>query len=191
MPGSWRFASALPAPYLFVRGESMQNRKYDVIVVGLGPVGAVLALLLGREGFDVAVFEQSEEIYDKPRAIVLDHEALRTLQFCGIAPSFFDTLSPHTGTDFVGLQGQLIKLFDPQTPPFPLGWPPTVMFVQPELENALRERLSTHAHIDVKLGSRISAVAQVETEVQVTIEPIRGEAAYEVTADWLIGCDGE
>jgi 3-(3-hydroxy-phenyl)propionate hydroxylase len=168
----------------------MQKRKYDVIVAGLGPVGAALALLLGREGFEVAVFEQAEEIYDKPRAIVLDHEALRTLQFCGIAPSFFDTLSPHTGTDFIGLQWQLIKLFDPQTPPFPLGWPPTVMFVQPELENALRERLSTHANIDVRLGARIAAVAQVETGVQVTIEPIRGEAAYEVTADWLIGCDG-
>jgi 3-(3-hydroxy-phenyl)propionate hydroxylase len=168
----------------------MQKRKYDVIVVGLGPVGAALALLLGREGFEVAVFEQAEEIYDKPRAIVLDHEALRTLQFCGIAPSFFDTLSPHTGTDFIGLHGQLIKLFDPQRPPFPLGWPPTVMFVQPELENALRGSLSAHANIDVKLGSRVSAVAQAEVGVQVTIEPIRGEAAYEVTAAWLIGCDG-
>ena len=168
----------------------MQKRKYDVIVVGLGPVGAVLALLLGREGFEVAVFEQGEEIYDKPRAIVLDHEALRTLQFCGIAPSFFDTLSPHTGTDFIGLKGQLIKLFDPQSPPYPLGWPPTVMFVQPELENALRESLGEHANIDVKLGSRVCAVAQSEAGVQATVEPIRGEAAYEVAADWLIGCDG-
>jgi len=38
----------------------MQKRKYDVIVAGLGPVGAALALLLGREGFEVAVFEQAE-----------------------------------------------------------------------------------------------------------------------------------
>jgi len=168
----------------------MQNRKYDVIVVGLGPVGAVLALLLGREGFKVAVFEQGEEIYDKPRAIVLDHEALRILQFCGIAPSFFDTLSPHTGTDFVGLEGQLIKLFDPQQPPYPLGWPPTVMFIQPELENALRSSLSECANIDVKLGSRVSAVAQDEAGVRAAIEPIGGGAGYQVTGDWLIGCDG-
>jgi len=167
----------------------MQKRKYDVIVVGLGPVGAALALLLGREGFEVAVFEQGEAIYDKPRAIVLDHEALRTLQFCGVAPSFFETLSPHTGTDFIGLRGQLIKLFDPQKPPFPLGWPPTVMFVQPQLEHALRESLSEHPNIDVRLGSRVCAVAQSETGVQATIEPTC-DTAYDVTADWLIGCDG-
>ncbi|MFM0662921.1 bifunctional 3-(3-hydroxy-phenyl)propionate/3-hydroxycinnamic acid hydroxylase [Paraburkholderia sediminicola] len=168
----------------------MQIRKYDVIIVGLGPVGAALALLLGREGLEVAVFEQSEDIYDKPRAIVLDHEALRILQFCGVAPSFFDTLMPHTGTNFLGVNGQLIKLFDPQSPPYPLGWPPTVMFIQPELERTLRASLNEYPNIDVKLGATVSDLAQNESGVYATIESMHGATRYEVEADWLVGCDG-
>jgi 3-(3-hydroxy-phenyl)propionate hydroxylase len=48
-----------------------------VAIVGYGPVGAVFANLLARYGLRIAVVERAADIYDKPRAITLDHEALR------------------------------------------------------------------------------------------------------------------
>ena len=58
--------------------------EYDVAIVGYGPVGAVFANLLANYGLKIAVIERAPAIYDKPRAITLDHEALRVFQACGL-----------------------------------------------------------------------------------------------------------
>ena len=66
----------------------------DVLIIGCGPVGATLANLLGQQGHSVAVAEMHAEIYDKPRAINLDQEALRTLQAIGSsAPYLLDWIT--------------------------------------------------------------------------------------------------
>ena len=53
--------------------------------MGYGPVGAIFANLLANYGLKIAVVERAADIYDKPRAIALDHEALRVFQACGLA----------------------------------------------------------------------------------------------------------
>jgi flavin-dependent dehydrogenase len=42
----------------------------DAIIVGYGPVGAVLANILGKHRLSVAVVERMSGIFDKPRACV-------------------------------------------------------------------------------------------------------------------------
>lgn len=58
---------------------------FDVIVVGLGPVGAVLTGLLAQRGVCVAAFERSTSLYPLPRAIGFDHELMRVMQELRIA----------------------------------------------------------------------------------------------------------
>jgi len=70
---------------------------YDVAIVGLGPVGAIFANLLARYGLKIAVVERAADIYDKPRAITLDHEALRVFQAIGLADYMDATIAPHNG----------------------------------------------------------------------------------------------
>src|ERR1700676_3576370 len=82
---------------------------YDVIIVGYGPVGAVLANILGKRGLSVAVVERMSGIFDKPRAINIDHEVMRVLQSVGIADAVDAICTPHTGTEFRGLDNRLIK----------------------------------------------------------------------------------
>ncbi|WP_037507481.1 bifunctional 3-(3-hydroxy-phenyl)propionate/3-hydroxycinnamic acid hydroxylase [Rhizorhabdus wittichii] len=161
---------------------------YDVIVVGMGPVGAVTACLLGRAGLRVAVIEREMAIFDKPRAIVLDHEALRVLQACGVAADFFDTLAPHTGTDFLGVDGQLIKLFDPKPPPFELGWPPNMMFIQPYLEAALDDAMAKYPNVERRRGWTVTAIDQDEQGVRV--EAATAEGRRTIEARWIVGADG-
>lgn len=62
---------------------SVVRAECDVLLVGLGPVGAALANLLGKFGVDVQVIDRATEIFKAPRAIALDNEALRVLQMCG------------------------------------------------------------------------------------------------------------
>ena len=62
----------------------MDNEIYDVAVVGYGPVGQLLAILLGQKGYRVAVFERWHQVYPLPRALHYDHEIARVLQAAGV-----------------------------------------------------------------------------------------------------------
>ena len=48
----------------------MANPTKNVIVVGAGPAGLLLALLLARAGITVAVVEANEKLDDRPRALL-------------------------------------------------------------------------------------------------------------------------
>ena len=52
---------------------------FDVAIVGYGPVGAALAILLGQRGHRVVVLERYTEPYPLPRAVHYDHEVARIL----------------------------------------------------------------------------------------------------------------
>src|SRR5437867_5057374 len=62
----------------------MRDRS-DVAIVGYGPVGQLLAILLGQRRWRVAVFEKQPAAYPLPRAVHFDHEVGRILQAAGVA----------------------------------------------------------------------------------------------------------
>ena len=165
------------------------NQAYHVAIVGLGPVGAIFANLLARYGLKIAVVERAAAIYDKPRAITLDHEALRVFQAIGLADYMDATIAPHNGSHYLGVDGELIKIFDPMPPPYPLGWIPNATFVQPDAENALREKLSAYGDADVFLAASGVSFAQGDETVSLSV---RSETKGEFTLHtrYLVGCDG-
>lgn len=149
--------------------HKVQSRhEADVLISGYGPTGATIAALLGKRGFRVMVVDRAATIYDKPRAITADHEAFRIFQEIGIADEVHESSAPHPGTDFVGVDGDVIKRFYPAPPPNPLGWTPSFMFVQPELEATLRravarlpdvQTLLEHELIDYEQDPTLSVLA--------------------------------
>ncbi|MBV9456081.1 MAG: bifunctional 3-(3-hydroxy-phenyl)propionate/3-hydroxycinnamic acid hydroxylase [Bradyrhizobium sp.] len=166
-----------------------QAANYDVAIVGLGPVGAIFANLLARYGLKIAVVERAAAIYDKPRAITLDHEALRVFQAIGLADYMDATIAPHNGSHYLGVDGDLIKIFDPMPPPYPLGWIPNATFVQPDAESALREKLSEYGDVDICLAASGVSFAQDEETVSLSVwSQTRGE--FTIRARYLVGCDG-
>ena len=57
---------------------------FEVAIVGYGPVGCALAILLGQLGHRVVVLERWPSCYPQPRAVSFDHEVARVLQACGV-----------------------------------------------------------------------------------------------------------
>ena len=89
--------------------KPLDNTSYDVAIVGFGPSGAVAAALLGQAGIRTLVFDRLREVYDKPRAIALDHEILRTFQQIGVVEDVLRWTEPFTPSEYYGVDQQLIK----------------------------------------------------------------------------------
>lgn len=167
----------------------MSVRRYDVAIIGYGPVGAALANLLGARGHSVLVADATRDIYDKPRAINIDHEVMRVLQSVGLANAVNAITIPYAGTDFLGLDGQPFKVFEPSAPPYPLHWAPNLLFIQPEFETILRKGVDRFSNVEVLLEHRAVEVSQSPEAASVSLAtPVGG--ILEVSARYLIACDG-
>jgi 3-(3-hydroxy-phenyl)propionate hydroxylase len=169
--------------------SSQTDITYDVAIVGFGPSGAIAAGLLGQAGASTFVCDASEEVYDKPRAIALDHEILRVLQRLGIADAVEPWMEPFTPSEYFGVDGQLIKRFGTLDPPFPQAFPPSVVFTQPAVERILRQKVTSLPSVDVALGWRLAGLEQTGEAVTLRLVDRHGDVRT-VVARYVIGCDG-
>jgi 3-(3-hydroxy-phenyl)propionate hydroxylase len=171
------------------RAAKTMTERFDVVVVGFGPSGAVCANLLGRRGIRTLVVDRSRTVYDKPRAFALDHEIMRVFQELGLAAAVAPHTAPFTPSEYYGATGQLIKRLGSVPPPYPLGWPPNMVFTQPPVEAALRGRAGEHPAVEVALGTTLVALAQADDAVTLQLENDTGERRS-VSARYVVGCDG-
>jgi 3-(3-hydroxy-phenyl)propionate hydroxylase len=161
---------------------------YEVAIVGFGPVGAVAACLLGQAGIRTLVIDRSEAIYDKPRAVALDHEIARVLQGIGLADALADCAEPFTDSVYFGADGRVIKRLTMLPEPHPQGWTPSMVFMQPTLEAAVRDRVRAFPSVNVKLGQTLTDLRQDSETAFLDIEGPAGRKT--ITAHYVIGCDG-
>ncbi|ODT35195.1 MAG: hypothetical protein ABS55_09530 [Lautropia sp. SCN 70-15] len=176
--------------------QETRESDADILIAGYGPTGATLAALLGRRGWRVTILDKAAAIYDKPRAITADHEALRVFQEIGIADEIAAAAIPHPGTDYLGVDGQVIKRFYPAPPPEPLGWTPNFMFVQPALEAALRRAIDGMGTVRTLLEHQLLDFAQGEQDAQgeqgvlARVRRAADGAVVTLCARYLIAADG-
>lgn len=166
-----------------------ENARYDVVIVGYGPSGAVAAALLGQAGVRTLVVDRTHEVYPKPRAIALDHEIMRVFQNLGLADTVLQHCEPFTPSEYYGADGRLIKRLATVEPPYPLGHTPSMVFTQPPVEAALRRHVEALATVDVVLGWRFAAVEQDGIGATVQLRDAEDRPAS-VRARYVIGCDG-
>lgn len=158
----------------------------DVIVVGLGPVGAALAVLLGRYGVRVLAIDKATDIFTKPRAIALDNEALRILQLVGLQDGELSTVAIPQVQYHSPLFGRFARV---GTAGIIDGHPMLVTFYQPELERLLRARLAASASVEMRLGVEMEGLADDGRQVQASLRDADGHA-WQARARFLVGADG-
>lgn len=128
---------------------------YDVIIVGMGPVGALCANLAGLWGLNALVVDKCETVYANPRAMGFDHEVMRVFGNIGLADDIAEHVMPYRPSEYRTTGSQLIKRIDAAKPPFPLGWAPNYVFSQPPVERALRDKIARFKSVTVELGSEV------------------------------------
>ena len=162
---------------------------YDVAIVGFGPTGAIAAGLLGKKGIRTFVCDKLHDVYDKPRAIALDHEISRVFQQLGIGKKIKPFLEPFTDSVYYGVDGQIIKRMSTVAAPYPLSHTPSVVFTQPPVEKILREYANSHASVTVELGLTLTDLTQDADLATLTLKHEDGHTS-QVKSKFVIGCDG-
>ncbi|GGC75271.1 bifunctional 3-(3-hydroxy-phenyl)propionate/3-hydroxycinnamic acid hydroxylase [Undibacterium terreum] len=158
----------------------------DVLLVGLGPVGATAANLLGRYGVRTLVVEKSPDIFMAPRAIVLDNEALRILQMAGLEEGSFETQAIAK----VQMRSPIFGNYACANTSGPLdGHPRLVTFYQPDLERTLRARLTAYPDVQVALGAELIGIREDAQGVHVDVRMADGQVET-VWTRFLVGADG-
>ncbi len=168
---------------------AVDHAPYDVAIVGFGPTGAIAAGLLGKQGIRTFVCDKSHEVYDKPRAIAMDHEISRLFQHMGVGKKIKPHLEPFTDSVFYGVDGQVIKRMSTVAAPYPLSHTPSVVFTQPPVEKILRDHAGAHPSVALQLGMTVTDLTQDTDFATLTLHNEQGHAS-QVKARYVIGCDG-
>lgn len=160
----------------------------DVLIVGAGPTGVTLGLLLAQAGVRALVVDKEPEIYPLPRAAHIDHETMRTFQGLGLADAIAATCRTSARYDFLTVGGDVLMRFDGLDLTGPGGWPVGNMIHQPSLEAILRGGVRDLARVTLRTGWRFASYAEHEQAVTATLDTPDGETI--VHARYLIGADG-
>jgi 2-polyprenyl-6-methoxyphenol hydroxylase-like FAD-dependent oxidoreductase len=173
------------------------NPDYDIAIVGYGPVGQTAAILMGRLGYSVGVFERWPSLYPRPRAVHYDDEVARIFQRLGIAEQLAPITEPATTYEWQNAGGQTLLLLD-RSEPGPSGWPAATMFSQPQLEELLDRTAKKVESVEVHQGWELSDVLDAGSHVRLRVRRGEGDGRRwlpsgeerDVTAGYVIGCDG-
>ncbi len=153
--------------------------RCDVLVVGCGPVGAVLAARLGARGLDVVVVERTTEVHPLPRAVAADDQVQHLLDT--VAPGLLDGAVRDVGVRLVDRRHRELGAL--RFPPGPHGHPGLTLFSQPELEHRLRPVVAASA--DLRLGVGLAGLAQDASGVSAVLDD-----GATLRTRWLVGTDG-
>jgi 2-polyprenyl-6-methoxyphenol hydroxylase-like FAD-dependent oxidoreductase len=170
------------------KGNDVDEMTSDVVIVGAGPVGSGLALLLADRGRSVVVVERWPEPYPLPRAVHFDDETARILQACGVGEALPMLSEPADVYEWRNADGLVLLRFALGETGVS-GWPSANMFNQPDLEMALYRRLDAHPHITMRRDTEATAFTQDGDAVVLTVR--RGDGSEgAVRARFVVGCDG-
>jgi 3-(3-hydroxy-phenyl)propionate hydroxylase len=166
-----------------------ESMSCEILIAGVGPVGATLAALLADAGIDVIAVDKAHDIYPLPRAAHFDHEIMRVFQQLGIADEVLRHARPALGYEFRSAAGEVLVSFEvaPETGT-PSGWASAYMFNQPGLERALRAKLQAAPQVKLLLGTSFETLRA--DAMGVTAQLAGPEGPLTLRARYLIGCDG-
>ena len=158
----------------------------DVLVVGAGPTGLLLANLLGGMKVRTVIIERNESTVDAPRAVSIDDEAVRAVQAAGLAEPLLAMVQPGYGSIYKGPGGRPFATVTPASRTY--GFEKRNAFQQPELEALLCNGLARFSNVDVRFRTTLAHFTQSGDEVVATTETPEGTRV--ITARYMVACDG-
>ncbi|KAK0937497.1 hypothetical protein LTR29_010935 [Friedmanniomyces endolithicus] len=159
--------------------------KINVIVVGAGPSGLLLALLLAKQGIEVTVLEKSSEYDKQPRASFYSLPAIHEMKRAGIYEEVSERAFHANGVSWRYIDGTRIASIraDDATPDAKM-----VSLPLDELIPLIASHLEKQARGKILLSHEVTAIGQDASEAWVDVKCPEGEKR--ISASYIVGCDG-
>ena len=162
------------------------QQRQQVVIVGSGPAGMVLALELARHGVPSVILTSELQVSQGSRAIVFTRRSMEILQQVGVA----DRMTQHGlpwrfGNSFY--RGQ--RVFRMEAPHdaddrfFPM-----LNIQQQYMEEYLLDACEASGLIELRWGNKVTHVAQENGYAVATVDTPEGE--YQLESHWLVAADG-
>ena len=163
---------------------------FDVAIIGNGPAGRLLSILLAQKGLQVAVLDRFHSVYPLPRAIHFDDEVGRLLDQAGIGSAAKAIcIYRNAPAEFLSGQGEvLIRLESQHNAEH--RWPQRNYFHQPQLEEIMQQRAAELANIRFFGGVEAFALEEKDEHVEVRYHDLNDTSARSLQARYVVGCDG-
>jgi len=156
-----------------------------VIVVGAGPSGLLLALLLAKQGIEVTVLEKSSEYDKQPRASFYSLPAIHEMKRAGIYEEVSERAFHANGVSWRYIDGTRIASIRAGD-----ATPDAKMVSLPldELIPLIASHLEKQARGKILLSHEVTAIGQDASQAWVDVKCPEGEKR--MSASYIVGCDG-
>jgi 2-polyprenyl-6-methoxyphenol hydroxylase-like FAD-dependent oxidoreductase len=166
----------------------MTSVKVNTCIVGGGPAGLMLGLLLAKRGVDVLVLEGHETFEREFRGEVLQPSTARLLDELGLLDDILREPHSQLEAGIVRMNGKAVGGFSFRkiAPQYPYAiWMPQPVFLA-----ALLRKATPFPSFQCWMGAKVSRLVQ-EDGVTVGVRGLRhGAEPFEVRADVVVGADG-
>jgi 2-polyprenyl-6-methoxyphenol hydroxylase-like FAD-dependent oxidoreductase len=146
-----------------------QEKTYDVVIVGMGPVGLMLAAMLGQDEHEVAIVERHAGLYGLPRAGHIDHEIMRLLQSIDCHEPVLEDCYPTLEYIWKNAGGETLLEFDWGAEGVS-GWHSDYMQYQPVMEQAMADRLDADPAVTTLRNWEAVELVEHADHVELVIE---------------------
>jgi 3-(3-hydroxy-phenyl)propionate hydroxylase len=165
---------------------------FDVAIVGCGPVGQLLAMLLGQKGHRVAILERHAQFYPLPRAVTFDDETARTLSGIGFNPDNDSKMEAFDADYFLKNAAKEILQQLNWRGEQSTGWRRWYWFNLPELQVRFQEMVDSIPSITMHRAFEVQGVGQFDDHVEVHGTSRAGAEPEKcvLTAKFVVGADG-
>ncbi|MFK7874384.1 MAG: bifunctional 3-(3-hydroxy-phenyl)propionate/3-hydroxycinnamic acid hydroxylase [Paracoccaceae bacterium] len=169
----------------------MPDIKTQITIVGAGPVGLLLAILLGRRGKDIVLVDKWPEIYNRPRAVTMDAEVARILASIGIDVDNDPDFENHKELYYwKNAELEDLQIVDWKSLA-PSGWHVTYWFNQPQFEARLMAMANDLPSVKIMRGWTADSLQHDDTGVDIEIADTEtGQVRQSIRSDYLVGADG-
>ena len=156
----------------------------DVFIVGAGPVGLFLANECARRGLRWQIVESHASQSQHSKALAIFPRTMEIFDMAGVAAPFLEKANRVTSIAILRHGRKLAQMkFQPENTPYPF----VAMVPQATTEQILVEALRKHGGA---VEYETTFVSATHSEGRVNVQLQRDGKVLEVTASFLVGCDG-
>jgi 3-(3-hydroxy-phenyl)propionate hydroxylase len=180
--------------YPFKKPPELSGKKpkiYDVVIVGGGPVGLTLALSLAKQGIEVVLLDDSNQVGVGSRAICFAKRSLEIFDKLGVAkPMIEKGVQWNVGRIF--FKDEEIDRFD-LSPEKVSKYPAFINLQQYYVEQFLIDAVLKEKKADVRWLNKVINVEPCVETLYCNVSTVKietPEGNYSLQTKYLIACDG-